>query len=554
MSVGYKIETLGKAEIDALWAKIKATFVLKAGDTATGLITMPQLKISDTNSNKHIEFARQGWNYITVPSTNGILAINVAGTKASATSYAFTGTELRPGSNNAFSLGTASYQWNNIYGTTIYENGTSLASKYAGITVESYFTNGVANNALRLSNTSKVGDTNRPVYFTANGVPSQISYTIGRNVAAGEDVTAYTAGDSIDITSHVVKVSMTAYESPTASGNTISFIDTVSQEADGTISATKKTVRSASTSQSGVVTTGEQSFAGSKTFTSSVKLGSAGSPASLLMFSRVSGGTAQTVMRFATGSDLFIIGEGSRSLGYATDLHGYKINMYYGTNPDSSYGYHGFILNESGNVGIGTASPSTKLHVQGTVKVQSLIISDISAIQHIALSRVGANYISVPSGGSLMINVQGAAQGSTSYQFTSTALQPYSNTKYALGGSSNRWSYIYGDVLNMSGAATLSSTLSVTGGTTLGSFLKMPNDQYISFKNSGGTDIRSVAMGGNNAFLLGDYQNNGGIPTHIHGSLVTLNVGGVKKAEVDSLGVTSYGGVAAMGIADLSIN
>lgn len=549
-----ELEYLDEEGLLALWAKIKATFLLKAGDTATGDISMPHLKITDTTQSSHIEFSRQGWNYITVPSTNGVLAINMVGTSQSTTSYAFTGTELRPGSNNAFSLGTASYQWNNIYGTTIYENGTSLASKYAGITVESYFTNGVANNALRLSNTSKVGDTNRPVYFTANGVPSQISYTIGRNVAAGEDVTAYTAGDSIDITSHVVKVAMTAQESPTASGNTISFIDTVSQDADGTISATKKTVRSASTSQSGVVTTGEQSFAGSKTFTSSVKLGSAGSPASLLMFSRVSGGTAQTAMRFATGSDLFIIGEGSRSLGYATDLHGYKINMYYGTNPDSSYGYHGFILNESGNVGIGTASPSTKLHVNGTATVKTLKISDTSAVKHIEFSRVNPNYIVIPSGSGLYINVNGAASTTKAYRFTSSYFEPCTNADFSLGSSDHRWNNIYGTVLDISGATTLGSTLSVTGGTTLGSFLKMPNDQYISFKNSGGTDIRSVAMGGNNAFLLGDYQNNGGIPTHIHGSLVTLNVGGVKKAEVDSLGVTSYGGVAAMGIADLSIN
>ena len=95
--------------------------------------------------------------------------------------------------------------------------------------LEGYFSNGIANNAARLSNTAKIGDTNKPVYFTANGVPAAISYTIGRNVAANEDVTAYTAGSYIDVSSHVISA------------------------------------KEASASQGGVVTTGTQTFAGNKT-------------------------------------------------------------------------------------------------------------------------------------------------------------------------------------------------------------------------------------------------------------------------------------------------
>jgi len=37
-------------------------------------------------------------------------------------------------------------------------------------------------SASRLDNTAKIGDTNKPVYFTANGVPAAISYTIGTSV------------------------------------------------------------------------------------------------------------------------------------------------------------------------------------------------------------------------------------------------------------------------------------------------------------------------------------------------------------------------------------
>lgn len=49
------------------------------------------------------------------------------------------------------------------------------------------------------------------------------------------------------------KMTQNSKASPSASGNTYQFIDTVSQDSSGVITATKKTVRSASTSQSGIV-------------------------------------------------------------------------------------------------------------------------------------------------------------------------------------------------------------------------------------------------------------------------------------------------------------
>ena len=42
--------------------------------------------------------------------------------------------DINPTANNTNSLGNSSYQWKNIYGINIYENGTSLASKYLSIT------------------------------------------------------------------------------------------------------------------------------------------------------------------------------------------------------------------------------------------------------------------------------------------------------------------------------------------------------------------------------------------------------------------------------------
>ena len=85
----------------------------------------------------------------------------------------------------------------------------------------------------------------------------------------GADGCLYSGGTKVltahqDITGK--KNVQTAVSDPTASGNEIQFIDSISQNAQGVITATKKTVRSASETQSGAVTTGTQTFAGNKTF------------------------------------------------------------------------------------------------------------------------------------------------------------------------------------------------------------------------------------------------------------------------------------------------
>ena len=51
-------------------------------------------------------------------------------------------------------------------------------TKYAGASTAG----GAATSAEKLTNTSKIGDTNKPVYFSADGVPVAISYTIDKSV------------------------------------------------------------------------------------------------------------------------------------------------------------------------------------------------------------------------------------------------------------------------------------------------------------------------------------------------------------------------------------
>lgn len=70
---------------------------------------------------------------------------------------------FRPSVDNKGSIGTSSYKWASIHSTTIYENGTSLASKYAAI--------GHTHSSLNVGN---VGNSNTPVYFS-NGAPTAVT-------------------------------------------------------------------------------------------------------------------------------------------------------------------------------------------------------------------------------------------------------------------------------------------------------------------------------------------------------------------------------------------
>lgn len=84
--------------------------------------------------------------------------------------------------------------------------------------------------------------------LTGGGTGHSLSVAMGTPSTVNQ-----TSTNSTTTTSHTHKLEFAAVNSPATSGNEISFIDTVSQGADGGISATKKTVRIASTTQTGVV-------------------------------------------------------------------------------------------------------------------------------------------------------------------------------------------------------------------------------------------------------------------------------------------------------------
>ena len=109
--------------------------------------------------------------------------------------------------------------------------------------------------------------------WALNSTATPASHTHGNLTNAGAigstaDYAVYTT------TNGVLTAGTLATTDPTASGSGITYIASVSQDSKGKISATKSTVRDASASQSGVVNTTTQSFAGAKTFTGGITVGS----------------------------------------------------------------------------------------------------------------------------------------------------------------------------------------------------------------------------------------------------------------------------------------
>lgn len=101
--------------------------------------------------------------------------------------------------------------------------------------------------------------------LTGGGTGHSLSVAMGTPSTVNQTTT-----NSTTATSHTHELKFNVVNSPAASGNEISFIDTVSQGANGGISATKKTVRSASATQTGVVQLASQDEVNTGTDTTKV--------------------------------------------------------------------------------------------------------------------------------------------------------------------------------------------------------------------------------------------------------------------------------------------
>lgn len=201
------------------------------------------------------------------------------------------------------------------------------------------------------------------VIDNSNGTGHAIEITAGKGIKVAQDPTEnleLTTKQYVDNklanksnTGHnhdaTYKKIQTAVPSPKASNTDISFIDTISQDVQGVITATKKTVRDASVSQSGVVSIGTQTFAGEKTLNDKTHFSKG-------FDLKTSSGSAQfnaSTVNVPNGTDY-------------VDLY---VSTVSGGNGDKT---KPLVLNAnangSGNVGIGITQPTEKLEVNGNVK------------------------------------------------------------------------------------------------------------------------------------------------------------------------------------------
>jgi len=155
---------------------------------------------------------------VTIQTSNGI----TGGSATAGNSFTLSGVDATTSAKGVVQLATDSDKTSTDKVVTAKQLETARTSASVTVTAGNGLTGGGTGNSTTI----------------ALGTPSTITQSTTNSVTSN---------------SHTHALSFAAVTSPSASGNEISFIDTVSQGTDGGISATKKTVRSASTTQTGVV-------------------------------------------------------------------------------------------------------------------------------------------------------------------------------------------------------------------------------------------------------------------------------------------------------------
>lgn len=105
------------------------------------------------------------------------------------------------------------------------------------------------------------------------------------------------------------------------------------------------------------------------------------------------------------------------------------------------------------------------LTVTGAGSVNTLTIKNTEAVGHIKFSRGSFNYITAPASGTVAFVVNGLAVGEATADLIiqEGVLKAGATNATALGQDARRWSNMYSVLLNVSGVATLSSTVNIAG-------------------------------------------------------------------------------------------
>lgn len=93
----------------------------------------------------------------------------------------------------------------------------------------------------------------------------------------------------------------------------------------------------------------------------------------------------------------------------------------------------------------------------GTLQAPNITITSTNAVQHLAFSRHGFNYITAPSDGAIgfVLNDQGVGSATSSIIITNTQVYPGADKTISLGRSSSNWQNVYTNIVTVSNAVTI---------------------------------------------------------------------------------------------------
>lgn len=276
-----------------------------------------------------------------------------------------------------------------------------------------------------------------------------------------------------------------------------------------------------------------------------------------------SSGTAtnMSILEFSSSNNLHL-GYGSSGLGYPTYINGNVVYLRYGTSRTT-----GLFLNSDGNVGIGTTSPSYKLHVNGYTSTTRLYLSSSVYLEYDSsksgVHLVGAGFYSDSYVSALGSNSSGGGGGGIDLDAMWAELQgntgTYANAKINVNhipDISSTYGYAktsqLGSYLPLSGGTvTLTSIdgLTINKSNNVAGMIRFTNGStLLGYLGYYGAGVPACNIGGNYRALL-HTDNFGNYAYALYGG---TNLSPSESNVVDLNTITDYGSYYCATIASAS--
>lgn len=160
--------------------------------------------------------------------------------------------------------------------------------------------------------------------------------------------------------------------------------------------------------------------------------------------------------------------------------------------------------------------------IGGTLSVNTLTIKNTEAIGHIKFSRGNFNYITAPASGTIafVVNGQGVGETTSDLLIQNGVLRAGATNATALGQESHRWSNMYSVLLNVSGVATLYSTVNISGVLNANNATDATSTTAAGAVFDGGVGIGKQLRVGGNVTIAGNvnFANSGQLSVPYSGS------------------------------------